>query len=64
MLYSRVEDYETLPLLPSNTRVSVEGIVDGVSKIKNKKNYTEIHIINNNSFNLMKKIIILIFFSS
>ena len=40
MLYSRVGDYETLPLLPSNTRVSVEGIVDGVSKGKkiNKNN--------------------------
>ena len=40
MLYSRLEDYETLPLLPSNTRVSVEGIVDGVSKGKkiNKNN--------------------------
>ena len=34
MLYSKVEDYETLPLLPSNTRVSVKGSVDGVSKEK------------------------------
>ena len=32
MLYSCLRDYETLPLLPSYTRVTVEGTVDSVRK--------------------------------
>ena len=30
MLYSSLRDYETLPLLPTYTRVTVEGTVDSV----------------------------------
>ena len=30
MLYSSLRDYETLPVLPTYTRVTVEGTVDSV----------------------------------